>query len=191
MARKHTTPNETGDINEDETGAAEVIDETTDLAVSSDGAIGPTVMDDLIDAGGFRVVRTIKAGNPNTGCVGAYCGMVIGPGEPVRSTLPDGKGGLIENMLPTWNVHPAMPKKVDGVIVMYPNLKTTVNLITPHQLDGHLAQLHKQVQQVGNGAAGFFAYKWAGKKEIKGGSRNINDFHFVERIEATVVEGSA
>jgi hypothetical protein len=170
----------------DDAGDLDGATETQALTLTDAGAIMPATFDDLINDG-FSAVKTIKIGDPKLGGVMAYAGQLIAPGAPVTSSLPDGKGGVIEGELPTWVCHPAVLTKGEGGKVIFtPQPAITHLVITPHQLNGFCASLYKRIIDDKTGvvlAIGLFATRWDGKESIKGGARSLNVFSWREKLE--------
>jgi hypothetical protein len=169
-------------VNE-ETG--EVTEEETSLALSEPGGMMAATFDDLVNAPGVSIVKTIKVGDPANGGIGAYAGAVVAPGEPVKTTLQvPGAGGqmvTIEGLLPTWSCHPVKLVKTDDGVEWRVVPNVTHVIITPHQLNAALARILKRAEEVQS--VGLFAVRWNGKVSIKGGRQQINDFSVVEKYE--------
>jgi hypothetical protein len=181
--KKNRSDGTTPDLEHDEDG---VVDEEaavgTALATKEDGVIADSIenmMDDLVSSG-FQVVKTIKAGNPKTGCVPAYCGIILAKGAPVEAKLAAGNQ-TIKSEIASFAVHPAIPRKnADGSVTLTPNMKVTVRLIAPNQLAGDLESLLTKSNHLG--CTGFFMFQWMGKGDIKGGTQQLNNFRFIELL---------
>ncbi len=67
------------------------------------GEVNPTDIASLLNSHGFSHIKTIKLGDPESGAVGVYCGVIVAKGVPIQAESPDGK---ISDM-PTWVMKPA------------------------------------------------------------------------------------
>lgn len=175
--KSQTMDDETGEVEFDEEAGQQ-----TALATREDGVLAENmagIMDDLVDAG-FNVVKTLKAGNPKTGCVPMYCGIVLAKGAPVAASIVVA-GNTTKSEIASFAVHPAIPtKNGDGSVTLTPNMKVTVRLIAPSQLAGDLESLLIKSNHLGK--SGFFMYQWMGKGDIKGGAQQLNHFRFIEHL---------
>lgn len=175
---------ETGEVFDEETSTE--LTTTTGADMSQVGEL----MDDLVEQG-FQVVSTIKAGNPATGCVPMFCGQLLARAASVQASIPDGKGGVNVSDLASFAVHPAnMHRDSNGNIVINPNNKVTVRLIAPTELAGDLQSLLIKMSDT-KAKRGLFAYVWKGKSDIKMGTRQLNRFKFVEKLEADITTSPA
>lgn len=163
----------------DATGTGEVTGLA--LAETDDGELLTVGFDQLVNQPDVSIVKTIKIGDPDLGGKPAYVGLVLGPGEDVATSLPDGKGGLIEGNLHTWSCHPCkLSLEEDGKTVKWtPILNITHVIIAPHQINAAIARIFKSAEQ--DNKVGMFAARWNGKMSIKGGARQLNDYDVLER----------
>lgn len=79
------------------------------LATLGDQALAADTLAKAVKSAGFVEDTVIKVGNPDTGGVPYYAGMLIGPGPDIE--LSDGEGTM-----PTWLFHPLDVDKTTGTI---------------------------------------------------------------------------
>lgn len=167
--------------NTPETGTDE-----TALAMTERGAMMPATFDDLVNAPGVSVVKTIKVGDPALGGIAGYAGAIIGPGEPVETTLEvPGAGGemvKIKGVLPTWQCRPVALRKEGDEVLWDVVGNVTHVVITPHQMNAALTRIYNTAEK--QGAVGKFAARWNGKKSIKAGRQQVNDYDVLEKYDA-------
>lgn len=146
--------------------------EPVELVRSGEGELGP--LSELFTQG-FSETKTIKAGDPSSGNVPAYIGLLLSESDPVLVDAPDStKDNPKKNEIRTFLMNPVDTK------TMKPNRMVTHKVICPAQLATDFsAFLGDAVKAKKDVIAG---YMFEGKQPIKGGKQTINRFRVLHKF---------
>jgi hypothetical protein len=134
--------------------------------MSVPGSWLPGEADELISAEGFSIIDTLMIGDPTDGKVAAYCGEMVGPGEPVMVETPDGK----ENTLPTWIFKPVTKTGVAANV--------THVIPASHQVHAACARIYKH--STDNNLKAQVIISFLGRTKTAKG-RSLNQFRVAEK----------
>lgn len=149
-------------------------DLTTKNEMSIAGTFMPSDFDSFVAGGGFASVETIMIGDPKKGKFPFYIGRIDGKGKDVEVGEENSNGK--RNFMPTYVFHP-MVKLADGKVGAAENITHVIPV--PYQLDAACTRVLEKCKA--DNLACIIAVKFAGKSEIKGGTRMMNRFEIFEK----------